>query len=119
MVNRILATREMEGVKSSDHIRRTVERILQEFGILSNDTAFVTDNGSNVVAAFKDYVRLSCAGHNINLILKHVFDHLDEDNSVHSNIIKLFKDIKTLVTHFKRAGENSIQFYVFLVKLLI
>ncbi|KAL0965778.1 hypothetical protein UPYG_G00285610 [Umbra pygmaea] len=104
MVNRILATRVMEGVKSSDHIRRTVERILQEFGILSNDIAFVTDNGSNVVAAFKDYVRLSCAGHNINLILKHVFDHLDENNPVHSNIIKLFKDTKTLVTHFKRAG---------------
>lgn len=78
--------------------------LTQEFGILSNNTAFVTDNGSNVVAAFKDYVRLSCAGHNINLILKHVFDHLDEDNPVHSNIIKLFKDTKTLVTHFKRAG---------------
>ncbi|CAG5897225.1 unnamed protein product, partial [Menidia menidia] len=46
MVNRILATREMEGVKSSDHIRSTVEGILQEFGILSTDTAFVTDNGS-------------------------------------------------------------------------
>ncbi|CAG5958710.1 unnamed protein product, partial [Menidia menidia] len=104
MVNRILATREMEGVKSSDRIRSTVEGILQEFGILSNDTAFVTDNGSNVVAAFKDYVRLSCAGHNINLILKYVFDHLDENNPVHSNIIKLFKDTKTLVTHFKRAG---------------
>ncbi|CAG6016164.1 unnamed protein product [Menidia menidia] len=104
MINRILATREMEGVKSSDHIRSTVEGILQEFGILSNDTAFVTDNGSNVVAAFKDYVRLSCAGHNINLILKYVFDHLDENNPVHSNIIKLFKDTKTLVTHFKRAG---------------
>ncbi|RXN36597.1 trace amine-associated receptor 13c-like protein [Labeo rohita] len=81
-----------------------MEELRQEFGILSNDTAFVTDNGSNVVAAFKDYVRLSCAGHNINLILKHVFDQLDEDNPVHSSIIKLFKDTKTLVTHFKRAG---------------
>ncbi|MEQ2210672.1 hypothetical protein XENOCAPTIV_017487, partial [Xenoophorus captivus] len=29
MVNRILATREMEGVKSSDNIRRTVGGILQ------------------------------------------------------------------------------------------
>ncbi|MEQ2305613.1 hypothetical protein AMECASPLE_039579 [Ameca splendens] len=76
----------------------------QEFGILTKDTVFVTDNGSNVTAAFKDYVRISCAGHNINLILKHVFDHLDEDNPVHIRIIKLFRDTKTLVTHFKRAG---------------
>uniref|UniRef100_A0A3B3BG73 BED-type domain-containing protein n=1 Tax=Oryzias melastigma TaxID=30732 RepID=A0A3B3BG73_ORYME len=104
IVNRILATREMEGVKSSEHIRRTVEGILQEFGALNNNNVFVTDNGSNVVAAFKDYVRLSCAGHNINLVLKHVFDHLNEDNPVHSRIIKLFKETKTLVTHFKRAG---------------
>ncbi|XP_037552854.1 uncharacterized protein LOC119429257, partial [Nematolebias whitei] len=37
-------------------------------------------------------------------MLKHVFNHLDEDNPVHSSVIKLFKDAKTLVTHFKRAG---------------
>ncbi|KAJ8351984.1 hypothetical protein SKAU_G00234600 [Synaphobranchus kaupii] len=71
-----------------------VEELKQEFGITV----------SNVVAAFKDYRRLSCAGHNINLILKHVFDHLDEDNPMHSIIINLLKESKTLVTHFKRAG---------------
>ncbi|KAJ8356841.1 hypothetical protein SKAU_G00196350 [Synaphobranchus kaupii] len=104
IVNRILATREMVGVKSHDHIRGAVEEILQEFGIQSKDNVFVTDNGSNVVAAFKDYRRLSCAGHNINLILKHVFDHLDEDNPMHSIIINLLKESKTLVTHLKKAG---------------
>ena len=64
----------------------------------------MTDNGSNVVAAFKDYVRLSCAGHNINLVLKYVFDHLDETNELHISVINLMKESKTLVTHFKRAG---------------
>lgn len=65
---------------------------------------FVTDNGSNVVAAFKDYVRLSCAGHNLNLVLKYVFDNLDEGNPAHNSVIRLFKDCKTLVAHFKKAG---------------
>ena len=64
----------------------------------------MTDNGSNVVAAFKDYVRLSCAAHNINLVLKYVFDHLEEDNPTHSRVITLLKESKTLVSHFKRAG---------------
>ena len=72
------------------------------------DNVFVTDNGSNVVAAFKDYVRLSCAGHNLNLVLKYVFDHLEEDNPLHSGVIKLLKDCKTLVSHFKKAGYDKM-----------
>lgn len=71
---------------------------------MNKDIVFVTDNGSNVVAAFKNYTRLSCAGHNINLILKHILDHLDEQNPQDSIIINLFRDAKTLVTHFKRTG---------------
>ncbi|KAJ8272497.1 hypothetical protein GJAV_G00089830 [Gymnothorax javanicus] len=97
----------MVGVTSNDYIKSTVEEILQEFGILSEDIVFVTDNGSNVVAAFKDYIQLSCAGRNINLVLKHVFDHLDQDNPLHSPIIKLLAETKTLVTHFKRAGLHK------------
>ncbi|KAK7890891.1 hypothetical protein WMY93_022854 [Mugilogobius chulae] len=88
MVNRILATKEMVGVKSGAHIRITVEEILQEF-------------------AFKDYVRLSCAGHNINLALKYVFDNLEDDNPRHSPVIKLLHESKTLVSHFKRAGLQN------------
>lgn len=64
------------------------------------NNVFVTDNGSIVVAAFKDYVRLSCAGHNLNLVLKYVFDHLEEDNSTHSRVTKLLKECKILVSHF-------------------
>ncbi|CAM4706528.1 unnamed protein product [Leuciscus chuanchicus] len=105
LLNRVLATREIMGVKTHDNIRRTVESIFQEFGILSKDVVVVTDNGSNVVTAFKDYTRLSCAGHNINLILKYTFDHLDVENPLHSPVINLFRDVKTLVTHFKRAGD--------------
>ncbi|KAK7878989.1 hypothetical protein WMY93_034178 [Mugilogobius chulae] len=107
MVNRILATKEMVGVKSGAHIRITVEEILQEFGIQSPNNVFVTDNGSNVVSAFKDYVRLSCAGHNINLALKYVFDNLEDDNPRHSPVIKLLHESKTLVSHFKRAGLQN------------
>ncbi|KAM3865308.1 uncharacterized protein ACN63O_011008 [Diretmus argenteus] len=84
-----------------------VEELKEEFGIQSRDNVFVTDNGSNMVAAFKDYVRLSCAAHNINLVLKYVFDHLEEDNPTHSRVITLLKESKTLVSHFKRAGLQN------------
>ncbi|KAK5856934.1 hypothetical protein PBY51_010212 [Eleginops maclovinus] len=100
MANRVLATREMVGVKSGERIKNTVEEILQEFGIQSISNVFVTDNGSNVVSAFRDYIRLSCAGHNLNLALKYTFDHLEAD----SLVTKLIKDCKVLVCHFKKAG---------------
>lgn len=63
---------------------------------MSKDIVVVTDNGSNAVTAFKDYTRLSCAGHNINLILNYTFDRLDVENPKHSPVINLFRDVKTL-----------------------
>ena len=72
----------------------------QEFGILSRYVVFVTDNGANVIAALKEYIRLSCAGQNANLALKDVFDRFPQD----SPIMQLLAHAKTLVTHFKRRG---------------
>jgi len=66
MNSRILATREMEGKKTGDNIRQTVDGVLKEFGIKmeQDDTTFITDNGSNVVAALHAPIkRISCSGH--------------------------------------------------------
>ncbi|XP_019719169.1 zinc finger BED domain-containing protein 1-like isoform X2 [Hippocampus comes] len=104
MVHRVLATRE---VAHAEHIKSTAEEILQEFGILSEDIVLVTDDGSDVVAAFQDYTRLSCASHNIDLILRHVFECLDEKNPLHGPVVKLMAATKALVTHLKREGLDD------------
>ncbi|XP_030047995.1 coiled-coil domain-containing protein 158 [Microcaecilia unicolor] len=48
-----------------------VKDILEEFGAYWQDNIYVTDNGANVKAAFKDQQWISCAGHNLNLVLVH------------------------------------------------
>lgn len=47
-----------------------------KLGILIKAIIFETDKGSSIVAEFKDYIRLSYAGHNTNSVLN-MFDHLD------------------------------------------
>jgi len=37
---------------------------------LMNGIVFVTDNGSNMKAAYKNDINVSCAGHNINLVVE-------------------------------------------------
>jgi len=62
----------MEGKKTGDNIRQTVDGVPKEFGIKmeKDDITFVTDNGSNVVAALRaPFKRISCSGHNLNLVI--------------------------------------------------
>ncbi|XP_077432230.1 zinc finger protein 618-like isoform X2 [Vanacampus margaritifer] len=94
---RVLATRE---VAEDDDIKRAAEEILQEFGMLSEDVVVVTDDSLD--AAFHDYTRLSCAGSQMDSILRHVFDCLDEKNPLHAPVIKLMAGTDALVTHLKR-----------------
>ncbi|MGH0183507.1 UNVERIFIED_CONTAM: hypothetical protein FKN15_020334 [Acipenser sinensis] len=70
-----------------------------EFGAWKEDYTFVTDNGSNIVAGFCNQTRLDCAAHNLNLVLKNVFNKLDEDNPVLNDVDTLVKEAK-----IKRAG---------------
>lgn len=55
--------------KTGENILNNVKEILVEYSLDSNidKCIFVTDNGANVVAAFKSYKRLSCACHKVNL----------------------------------------------------
>ena len=51
--SRILGTRILEERSTVDNVLNLVEDVLHEFGALRTSNVFVTDNGSNMVAAFK------------------------------------------------------------------
>ena len=86
--------------------------LIQEFSLLENGEldsriTFVTDNGSNVKAAFAEpLTRLPCSGHNINLVLTHAFklDNLADYEEDLNELKELLNDAKALVTFAKRSG---------------
>lgn len=78
--------------------------ILLEYNLESSlrSSVIVTDNGANVVAAFNTYKRLSCACHNLNLVM----DDVLEKNPV-EEIKTLLEKSKNLVKYFKRSELNK------------
>ena len=67
----ILATRVVNDRHTADIIRSVVDSILEEFGAARSSNVFVSDNASNMKAAFRDRTWLGCACHNLNLVLSH------------------------------------------------
>lgn len=109
----MLKTINFDEKKTGDNIRYMLfQTISNFFEFKENDLvnfkhkglySFVTDNGANIVAALKNEQRISCAGHNINLILEYLFKHLDENNEISI----LIQNCKSLVGYFKRSGLNN------------
>jgi hAT family C-terminal dimerisation region len=124
----VLGTREFHGKHTALNIRKTIVNIISEF-TGSEESAektiksgvFVTDNGANVVAAFKNpcaalecedddgfsdvaYRRLSCACHSLNLALNLVLEkRVDEVPGLRQFLEKC----KKIVKYFKKSGLNS------------
>ena len=71
MCSFIIATRSMEEKHTGKNIKSFTKEILEELGAWRTDNYYVTDNGSNVKAAFKDQNWIPCRGHNLNLVLTH------------------------------------------------
>ena len=63
---------------------------------------FVTDNGSNMKAAYKNNVRLSCGSHNINLVVENA---LKSESAV--ECIQMIKTAQEVVGYFKHSGHNK------------
>lgn len=101
----VLATREFpDDIKTGENILKAVIDVLKEFQIehkLENGF-MVTDNGANVVKAFRSYKRLSCACHNINLLME---DVLNKDPI--EDIKILICESKKIVEFFKRSQLNT------------
>lgn len=98
--------------KTGENILLTIENNIKSFLNLSdtefkmaNDLqpfVFVTDNGANILKALKNYNRISCVAHNLNLIIEHWFKNLGD----YQDILRLINYCKDLVVYFKRSGLN-------------
>ena len=89
------------------NIRKTVGDILESFGVEPSKIIFVTDRGSNMLAAFQNDLHLSCCDHMLNTVLTHVFDSKHLEESV-PDVRALINGAKELVRHFKKAGDMTL-----------
>lgn len=111
--NYLVSTEIVEEKKTGENMKKTIFRIIKEIIQLSNNefdnwlekdkVIFVTDNGSNLVNALKDLCRISCAGHNLNLVFEYFMKKLDSTDPIYILIFKC----KELVMYFKRSGMNN------------
>ena len=107
LCGKILATRQIEGKKTSENIRVVVRGILDEFGVDRSNNVYVTDNGANIKAAFSSNIWVLCAGHNLNLAVSHALDAKEvEDEPLatirrHATITDLITTCKEIVTRVK------------------
>lgn len=102
---KILGVKEFEAEKKTGaNILLHVTDILKQFNIDNKliNSVIVTDNGANVVSAFNNFKRLSCACHNLNLLMT---DVLEKDPIY--EIRQLIDASKKLVKYFKHSELNN------------
>jgi len=106
----ILATRLMNERHTAEHVRNAVKGVLEEFSALRPGNVYVSDNASNMKAAFRDNTWFGCACHNLNLVLSHGLQadtSSDSEDGLPQEITELIDSCKELVTLAKRTKLNS------------
>jgi len=106
----ILATRATEERHPADNMRNFIRGVLEEYGANREDIVYVTDNASNMKAAFRGDLWVGCAGHNLNLVLSHGLQIGKESNepSLPEEVSQLIGYCKELVTLAKRTRLNQV-----------
>lgn len=95
---------EFQESKTSVHIKAKSDEVVTEYmPQLSVDSiVYVTDNGANMKAAYKNSHRLSCSAHNLNLVVENAF----KSNSIPA-IQEMLVTGKEVVGYFKHSGHNK------------
>jgi len=85
--------------KTAINIWNEIEQIFQSFGLSFGDTPIVTDQGANMVAAFKltDEARFPCMAHRCNTTIETAWNQLDALNNEFSAFNTAIKDIRKYV----------------------
>ena len=97
--SRILHTGRVDERKTADVLGRFVADVAADFGLSMAQVSVVTDNASNMLAAFRDRcLRLSCFAHCLNLVVTDMLHNANTD------LQTLISNCKTLVRHFKHAA---------------
>ena len=66
------------------------------------NVAFVTDNAANIKAAYKSDTRISCAGHNLNLVVTNALK-----SGATAPVNEIISVAKSVVGYFKHSGHNK------------
>lgn len=102
IVSRVLFTVKFdEAVKTGTVIQNMIVQKFNEYGLHENyipKIIFVCDEGSNLIAAFKDFGLIHCSLHLLNKILRNAFCFEDDGNLIG----ELHDNIKNMVKHFKQ-----------------
>lgn len=108
----VLGTHSVEEKHTAECIRTNVKLVLEEFGAWRSNNVYVTDNASNMRAAFRDEQWLGCACHNLNLVLSHGLqkpkDESADDCGLPAEVFVLITSCKELVTLAKRTRMNQL-----------
>lgn len=93
---------------TADNIRSVVSVVLDEFGAVRPGYVFITDNASNMKAAFRDHTWLGCACHNLNIVLSHGLQEAPatEQCTLPHEVTELIDACKEVVTLAKRTRLN-------------
>ncbi|KAJ6642141.1 Transposable element Hobo transposase [Pseudolycoriella hygida] len=102
-----LCVKELDEVLAdAENIHIEIINILETFEIDIKNVIFVTDRGSELVAALKDYAeRLNCADHLLKNIVDEMIKKISDDNPVKT----LLYNCRALVNRIKK---SNIQYYL-------
>jgi hypothetical protein len=104
LVEKCLGLYEFPEAKKAIAVKNKTTTVLASFTgeNSTHEIVFVTDNGSNMRAAYKNDVRISCTGHNINLVVE---NSLKCEAS--SECVQMLKIAREMVGYFKHSGHNK------------
>ena len=113
-ITRILAVEHFNyNSATAINIRSKLNDIFQEYSIISTNFIFVTDRGSNVIAALNEETRINCSAHILNNILTAIEVNVDSFKVLctkSKNLVQYFKRSCNLHRHLKstlRSEWNS------------
>ncbi|RWS18152.1 zinc finger BED domain-containing protein 1-like protein, partial [Leptotrombidium deliense] len=108
MICRVISTEEVDN-KQADTTIIQFDEIMSQFDLNIKEKAIVSDNARDLSAAFRQYPKIKCAAHNINLVLSHSLDLKELKNiAMLHDIGKLIIRCKKLVQYCKQSGINKM-----------
>ena len=108
---RVLCTAEWDSTlrKTGEHLRAATKQILRKYNLVEfyNKLVYVTDRGSNIVAALSDATRLSCGAHILSTVLHTTLGKKEDADLFYDEVSALIDAAKSLVTYFKHTNLQS------------
>ena len=93
--------------KTGSNIKQSIESVFHNYGLSDQDiknSIFTTDQGSNMILALKNDVRLDCFAHILNTILRNAINN----DQCPPAIFQMINSSKDLVRYFKRSSLHNL-----------